>query len=70
MKFSVTGPAEIVATINGDATSHATFQSPTCEAFNGKCLVILRPKAGAAGPITVHVASDGLQGADATVQSR
>ena len=70
LKFSVTGPAEIVATNNGDATSHAPFGSPACEAFNGKCLVILRPKAGVPGLVTIHAASDGLQAADATVQCR
>ena len=70
LKFTVTGPAEILATDNGDATSHAAFRSPACKAFNGKCLVILRTKADSTGPITVHAESDGLRTADATVQSR
>ena len=70
LKFTVTGPAQIVATDNGDATGHASFQSSECKAFNGKCLVILRPTAGAGGTITLHVASDGLQASDAAVQSR
>ena len=70
LKFSVSGPAEIVATVNGDATSQAAFQSPACDAFNGKCLVILRPKSGATGPAAVHATSDGLQASDTTVQCR
>ena len=70
LKFSVTGPAEIVATDNGDATSHVSFQSPECKAFDGKCLVILRPRAGAPGVVTLHAEADGLQGADATLRSR
>ena len=70
LKFTVTGPARIVATDNGDATSHASFQSPGCKAFDGKCLVILRTEAGATGAITVHADAEGLQSAGATVQGQ
>lgn len=69
VKFTVSGPAEIVATDNGDATSHAPFQAHAVKAFNGKCLVIVRAKAGASGPITVHAEVDGLQKGEATVQA-
>ena len=69
-RFTVTGPAEIVATDGGDPLSHVSFQSPEKKAFDGKCLVILRPKAGTPGTITLHAASDGLQASDAAVQSR
>ena len=69
LNFSVSGPAEIVATDNGDATSHRSFQAHECPAFDGKCLVILRTQRGKAGKITVHVEADGLQAADAEVES-
>lgn len=70
VRFSVTGPAEIVATDSGDATSHASFQAKECKAFNGKCLVIVRTRAGAAGAVTVRAEAEGLQAADVTVPSR
>ena len=60
IRFSIKGPGEIVATGNGDATSHASFQSTEPNAFNGLCLVIIRAKAGEAGKITLEAQSDGL----------
>ena len=42
LKFSVTGPAEIIATDNGDATSLLPFQLSERDAYNGLALVILR----------------------------
>jgi beta-galactosidase len=56
--FSVTGPGEIVATDNGDATSFESFQSPDRKAYNGLALVIVR--ATAPGKIIVTAKSDGL----------
>ena len=70
IKFSVTGPAEIVATDNGDATSHEPFQAKECHAFNGKCLVIVRAQAGAPGAVTIHAEAEGLHAAETTVESR
>ncbi|HTS16121.1 MAG TPA: beta-galactosidase GalB [Verrucomicrobiae bacterium] len=61
IRFSVEGPGEIVATDNGDATSHVSFQSKEREAFNGLCLVIVRAKAGTPGRITLHAESNGLR---------
>ena len=39
LDFSVEGPARIVATDNGDPTSHASFQSPSVNAFNAVIIV-------------------------------
>ncbi|MEO2129480.1 MAG: beta-galactosidase GalB, partial [Christiangramia sp.] len=41
--FSVEGPAEIVATDNGDPTDMTAFPSKSRKAFSGKALVIIRP---------------------------
>jgi len=57
--FILSGPGEIVATDNGDATSHASFQSPQIKAFNGLALAIIR--AIGPGKITVIAKSEGLK---------
>ena len=60
LDFSVEGPARIVATDNGDPTSHASFQSPSVNAFNGLALVVLRPT-GEPGDIRLKVRSRGIR---------
>jgi beta-galactosidase len=70
VRFSVTGPAELVATDNGDATSHVSFQSPERAAFNGLALAVVRTRPGQAGQIVVSAASDGLAGAKVTLSSK
>ena len=49
--FEISGPGEIVATENGDATSLVPFQSRQRDAFNGLALAIVRSQAGHAGDI-------------------
>lgn len=66
IQFSVEGPGEIVATDNGDATSHDSFKSTVRRAYNGLALAIVRAKAGEPGTITVRAESEGLP--TATVQ--
>ena len=61
VRFQVHGPADIVATDNGDPTSLEPFQSPERRAFSGRCLVILRTHPGEPGEITLQAESDGLQ---------
>jgi beta-galactosidase len=70
VRFAVTGPAELVATDNGDATSLVSFQSPERAAYNGLVLAIVRTKPGQGGPITVSATSEGLAGASLTLQSK
>jgi len=67
--FEVSGPAEIVATDNGDATSFESFQSPTRAAYNGLALVIVRTKAGAPGTVKLKATSDGLAGAEVVLNT-
>ncbi len=70
LKFTLSGPGEIIATDNGDATSFESFQSPDRKAFNGLALAIIRTRAGEAGALTLHVTSDGLPAADLTLTSQ
>ncbi|HZS03585.1 MAG TPA: beta-galactosidase GalB [Blastocatellia bacterium] len=70
LNFEISGPAEIVATDNGDATSHESFQAKERNAWNGLCLVIVRAKAGKAGQIRLRARSEGLAGAEISITSR
>ena len=67
--FDINGPGEIVATDNGDATSCESFQSRERGAYNGQVLVIVRTKADSRGTITLRARSEGLQGAEITINS-
>jgi beta-galactosidase len=67
--WEVSGPAEIVATDAGDATSHEPFQTNQKKAFNGLIQAIVRTKSGEAGPIHVRATSPGLKDAEVTLQS-
>lgn len=60
LKFSVTGPAEIIATDNGDATSLLPFQLSERDAYNGLALVILRSQYMKQGKVLLTVESKGL----------
>lgn len=67
--FALTGPGEIVATDNGDATSFESFQSHDRKAFNGRCLVIVRAKPGSPGHIRIVATAAGLKPRAASVTS-
>ena len=69
IKFTITGPAEILATDNGDATSFESFQSNERHAYNGLALVIVRPKCGEKGVIKLTAQSEGLAPAEITLSS-
>ncbi len=69
IRFTVEGPGEIVATDNGDATSHEPFQQNERKAFNGLCLVIVRAKPGEPGKIKLEAEADGLKRAAIFLQS-
>ena len=68
IKFSITGPGEIVATDNGDATDLVSFQTPDRKAFNGLALAIVKAKRGQPGMITLTATSDGLTTAKTTIE--
>ena len=66
--FSITGPGEIVATDNGDATDLTSFQTADRKAFNGLALVIVKAKRGERGTITLTATSEGMKSASATIK--
>ena len=68
VSFAVSGPGEIVATDNGDATSLEPFQAHERNAFNGLCLVILR-STGQAGTMVLKASSPGLALAEVKVKA-
>jgi beta-galactosidase len=58
--FTLTGPGEIVAVDNGDATSLEPFARDHARAFNGLALVIVRSRAGRKGRLVLSARSHGL----------
>jgi beta-galactosidase len=70
VKFEISGPGEIVATDNGDATSFESFKAPEHNAYNGLALVIVRAKAGQPGTITLKAESDGLKAATISIKGK
>lgn len=70
VKFSVTGPAEIAAVDNGDATSFLPFQGSEMKSYNGLCLVVLRGKPGAPGDITLTAEAEGIPAARIRLQTQ
>jgi beta-galactosidase len=69
VRFTVDGPADLVATDNGDPTDFTPFPSPERAAFNGLVLGIVRTRAGAGGTITVRAAGAGLESTVVTLHS-
>ena len=69
IRFSIGGPAEIVATDNGDPTDMASFTSHERNAFSGLCLVIVRSVRGRAGEATLRIEAEGLNGASVVLRS-
>jgi len=67
LNFSIEGPGKVIATDNGDATSHDPFQAAVKKAYNGMCLVIVKADKGATSPFTVKASSKGLKGAEVTI---
>jgi len=70
VRFSVSGPGEIVATDNGDATDFNVFSSHEHKAFNGLALVIIKAKHGQTGQVVISAESDKLPFATCTVLTR
>lgn len=68
--FEISGPGEIVATDNGDATDLVAFSSKERKAFNGLALAIVKAKRGQAGIITVTAKSEGLTTASTKIQMK
>ncbi len=65
--FTVSGPAELSATDNGDPTSHVPFASPERDTFNGFALAIVRIPAKNEEPAIIRADSPGLKAAETTL---
>jgi len=61
VEFEISGPGEIVAVDNGDATSFESFKGKQRKAYNGLALVVVRSKSGEAGNITLTAKAAGMQ---------
>jgi beta-galactosidase len=68
--FDISGPGEIVAVDNGDATDLTTFSSHDRKAFNGLALVVVRGEAGKRGTIKLDAKSNNLAEAEVNIRSR
>jgi beta-galactosidase len=69
ISFSITGPAEIIATDNGNAIDLESFQSKERNAYNGLALAIVR-STGEPGQLILKADSPGLQAAEVKIRSR
>ncbi len=67
--FAVSGPAELIATDNGDPTSHVPFSAPERDTFNGLLLAIVRIPAGTTDPVTVRAEAQGLEAGETNLAS-
>ena len=70
LRFEISGPGEVVAVDNGDATSHEPVRAQEHSAYNGMCLVIVRAKPGKPGVIKLKAVSEGLTAAEMTITAR
>ena len=68
VSFEISGPGEIVAVDNGDATSLESFQSKERSAYNGLLLVIVRAKT--TGSIKLTARTSGLSAAEIVIRAR
>ena len=67
--FDISGPGELIATDNGDATDLTSFQSPQRKAFNGFVLAIVCSKAGERGTIQLRAESPDLTQATVVIRT-
>src|SRR5947209_8431574 len=70
VRFEISGPGEIMAVDNGDATDHESFQGKERKAYNGLALVIVRAKPGQSGQIKLAARSDGLAETQILIRAR
>jgi len=68
--FEISGPGEIVATDNGDATDLVSFPSHDRKTFNGCCLAIIRAKPGQTGTIKLTASADHLKPAKVSIKAK
>ncbi|MET0411652.1 MAG: beta-galactosidase GalB [Polyangiaceae bacterium] len=70
VNFTLSGPGELVATSNGDATNRVVFSSAQRSAFSGKAVAIVRALPGQAGEIVLSATSLALAEARVSITAR
>ncbi|WP_370994084.1 beta-galactosidase GalB [Mucilaginibacter sp. RCC_168] len=68
--FSISGPAEIVATDNGDPTDLVAFSSKVRKAFGGMALVIIRSRSKQTGKLILTAKAPNMKTARLVLSSR
>jgi beta-galactosidase len=61
LHFQVEGNARLIAVGNGNPVEMKSFQADSCNTYQGRCMIVLRPE-GIAGEVKVSVHSPGLTG--------
>lgn len=69
IQFEISGPGEIVAVDNGDATDHESFQSKSRKVYNALALLIVRSVKGKTGKIKLRAISEGLKQAEIEISA-
>lgn len=70
ISFSIEGPAEIIATDNGNPADFRMFNSKERNAFSGRVLAIIRSRKDESGKVIIRIASEGLKGTEAEISLR
>ncbi|MEO8110253.1 MAG: glycoside hydrolase family 2 TIM barrel-domain containing protein [Ginsengibacter sp.] len=68
LHFSISGNGEIIATANANPSGMESFQQPRHKTFQGKCLIIVRPK-GKAGKIKLKAEGEGLTAGEVAIDT-
>ena len=68
LQFSIEGNGEITATASASPNDMQSFQKPEHRTFQGKCLVIIRPK-GNGGKIILKAKGEGLSGGRVVIEA-
>ena len=68
LHFSISGSGEIIATGNANPSDMESMQKPQHETFEGKCLIIIRPK-GNAGKIMLKAEGEGLTAGEVVIET-
>jgi len=70
IEFKVEGPAEIIATDNGDERDFSDFHSPIRRMLSGRAQALVRAKRGAKGSFKVTASAKGVKSAEVVVDIR
>ena len=70
ISFTIEGPGEIIATVNGDPANLVSFASKERETYFGLVLAIVRSRKNKAGTIKISVSSPGLKTASVEIKSK